>query len=130
MEPDATESLRQLRLGDQWEEQVAVVLDVECADDDLAPWRIGGPIPHPLDPDRWVEERQYVRNDARLALAAFRRRRAEVLALLGSLSASEWHRGGIHLGRGRLTLGDWVASLAGHDDNHLDQFHRALAGLP
>jgi hypothetical protein len=53
-----------------------------------------------------------------------------VLTLLESLSASEWQRGGIHLGRGRLTLGDWVASLAGHDDNHLDQFHRALAGRP
>ena len=49
---------------------------------------------------------------------------------LESLSASEWQRGGIHLGRGRLTLGDWVASLAGHDDNHLDQFHRTLAGRP
>ena len=82
------------------------------------------------DPDRWVEERQYVRNDARLALAAFRQRRAEVLTLLESLSVSEWQRGGIHLGRGRLTLGDWVVSLAGHDDNHLDQFHRALAGRP
>jgi DinB superfamily len=106
------------------------ILVLGATPDSLAPWRIGGSIPHPLDPDRWVEERQYVRNDARLALASFRRRRAEVLTLLESLSGSEWRRGGIHLGRGRLTLGDWVASLAGHDDNHLDQFHRALAGRP
>ena len=58
------------------------ILVLGATPDDLAPWRIGGSIPHPLDPDRWVEERQYVRNDARLALAAFRQRRAEVLTLL------------------------------------------------
>ncbi len=95
---------------------------------DLAPWRIGGSIGHPLDPERWAEERQYLRNDTREALAAFRRRRAEVLALLRSLSQTEWLRGGVHLSRGRLTLADWVASLAGHDDNHVAQLRRALEG--
>lgn len=96
--------------------------------EDLAAWRIGGSIGHPLDPDRWAEERQYLRNDAREALAAFRLRRAEVLALLRSLSPAEWRRGGIHLSRGRLTLADWVARLAAHDDNHVAQLHRALEG--
>src|SRR5215470_11105409 len=57
---------------------------------DLASWRIGGPIGHPLDPGRWAEERQYLRNDTREALAAFRRRRTEVLTLLGGLSPAEW----------------------------------------
>jgi hypothetical protein len=97
---------------------------------DLAPWRIGGAIGHPLDPQRWAEERQYLRADTREALAAFRRRRAEVLVLLRSLSPAEWRRGGIHLSRGRLTLGDWVARLAAHDDNHVAQLHRALEGRP
>jgi hypothetical protein len=95
---------------------------------DLLPWRIGGPIGHPLDPERWAEERQYLRNDPHEAVAALRRRRNEVLTLLRSLSASEWQRGGVHLSHGRLTLADWVASLAGHDDNHLDQLRRALEG--
>jgi DinB superfamily len=98
--------------------------------DDLAAWRIGGAIGHPLDPDRWAEDRQYLRNDAREALAAFQRRRGEVLSLLESLSPTEWHRVGVHPRRGRLTLADWVASLAGHDDNHLDQLGRALEGRP
>jgi len=97
---------------------------------DLAPWRIGGSIGHPLDPARWAEERQYLRNDTHEALAAFRRRRTEVLALLQSLSPAEWERGGIHLSQGRLTLADWVARLAAHDDNHLDQLRRALEGRP
>jgi len=104
------------------------ILVLGASADDLAPWRIGGAIGHPLDPDRWAEERQYARSDGREALAAFRRRRGEVLTLLRSLSPAEWERGGIHLSRGRLTLRDWVASLAAHDDNHLDQLRRALEG--
>ena len=91
---------------------------VGASAEELAAWRIGGAIGHPLDPGRWAEERQYLRNDTRTALAAFQRRRAEVLELLRSLSPTEWQRGGIHLSRGRLTLADWVARLAGHDDNH------------
>jgi hypothetical protein len=31
---------------------------------------------------------------------------------------------------GRLTLADWVATLASHDDNHVDQLRRALDGCP
>jgi hypothetical protein len=106
------------------------ILVVGASANDLQPWRIGGPIDHPLDPVRWAEERQYLRNDARPALAAFQRRRGEVLTLLRSLSPAEWQRGGVHLSRGRLTIADWVASLAAHDDNHLDQLARALEGRP
>ena len=97
---------------------------------DLASWRIGGSIGHPLDPERWAEERQYLPNDTREALAAFRRRRAEVLVLLRSLSPAEWQREGVHLSRGRLTLADWVARLTADDDNHVAQLHRALEGRP
>jgi DinB superfamily len=39
---------------------------------ELAPWRVGGAIGHPLDPARWAEERQYARNDPREALAPSR----------------------------------------------------------
>ena len=34
----------------------------------------------PAAPDRWAEDRQYLRNDAAEALGAFRRRREETLA--------------------------------------------------
>jgi DinB superfamily len=96
----------------------------------LATWGIGGPVGHPLDPDRWAEERQYVRSDAAEACAAFRRRRGELLALLEALSPAQWARGGVHVLRGRLGMGDWAASLAAHDDNHLGQLARALDGRP
>jgi hypothetical protein len=92
----------------------------------FVPWRL--PARHPLDPNVWAEERQYARSDPHEALAAFQKRRAEVVTLLGELSEAERQRGGIHLARGRLTLAQWAASLAGHDDNHLAQLERALEG--
>ena len=92
----------------------------------LARWGIGGAIGHPLDPDRWAEERQYARHDPAEALAAFVRRRRETITLLGGLTADQWRRGGIHQARGRMEMGEWVASLAGHDDNHLEQIKTPL----
>jgi DinB superfamily len=106
------------------------ILTLSATPEALAPWGIGGEVGHPLDPDRWAEERQYSRSDGIEALRAFRRRRSEVVALLDALSPRQWRRGGIHLARGRMELGDWVASLAGHDDNHLDQLRRAVEGRP
>jgi hypothetical protein len=84
----------------------------------------------PVDPDRWAEERQYARADAVAALAAFRRRREDSLAFLERLTPDQWRRGCLHPTLGRLTFADWTALLAGHDDNHLAQLTRALAGRP
>src|SRR5262249_59861864 len=95
-----------------------------------APWRGGGAIRPPLDRVRWAEDRQYARHDANEAHAAFARRREEVLTVLRSLPAEDWQRVGIHPARGRLTLRDWVTSLAAHDDNHLDPLRPGLEGRP
>jgi hypothetical protein len=84
----------------------------------------------PVDPDRWAADRQYLRNDAGEALAAFGRWREETLALLRTLAPEQWDRSGIHTVRGPMTLSDLVALLASEDDNHLDQLRRALAGRP
>ncbi len=82
----------------------------------------------PTTPDRWAEERQYLRNDAPLALAAFRARRDESLALLRTLTPEQWKRAGVHATRGAVTINDFVTLMAWHDDNHLDQLKRALEG--
>lgn len=95
---------------------------------DPAAWGIGGEVPVPLDADRWAEERQYLRNDTAAALAAFRRRRAEVLALLARLTPAEWARGSLHPAHGRVTFAEWTAGIAAHDDTHLAQLARALDG--
>jgi hypothetical protein len=81
-----------------------------------------------VSPDRWAEERQYLRNDVHDALAAFRRRRAESLAFLRALAPAQWRRAGIHATRGRFAIDDFVTLMAWHDDNHLAQLARALEG--
>ncbi|MBI4594631.1 MAG: DinB family protein [Candidatus Rokubacteria bacterium] len=81
-----------------------------------------------VDPERWAADRQYLRNDAAEALAAFRRRREETLGDFRKLSPGEWQRAGMHAARGRMTLDDMLAMMAWHDDNHLDQLKRAVEG--
>ncbi|HEV8584704.1 MAG TPA: DinB family protein [Methylomirabilota bacterium] len=82
------------------------------------------------DPDRWAEERQYLRNDAAEAVAAFRRRREDSLAFMKKLAPGDWERGGVHPIRGKVTLDGFLTLMAWHDDNHLDQLKRALEGKP
>jgi DinB family protein len=106
------------------------ILTLGATPEALARWGIGGAVGHPLDPDRWAEDRQYARQDPAGALEAFGRRRGEVVAVLDALSPRQWQRGGIHQARGRMAVGEWVASLAGHDDNHLAQLRRTLDGRP
>jgi hypothetical protein len=96
---------------------------------DQAAWGIVEGDALPLDPDRWAEERQYLRNDTGQALAALRLRRQETLALLGRLAPEQWGRGSVHVTLGRMTFADWVALIAAHDDKHLAQLRRALEGL-
>jgi uncharacterized damage-inducible protein DinB len=78
--------------------------------------------------DRIAEERQYLRNDAGEALAAFRRRRQETLEFFRKLTPAQWDRGAVHPVRGRISLDGFLALMAWHDDNHLDQLRRALDG--
>src|SRR5207237_6146237 len=51
------------------------ILTLSAHPEDLAGWGIGGAVGHPLDPDRWAEERLYSRDDPGHALAGFRRQR-------------------------------------------------------
>jgi len=83
------------------------------------------------NPDRWAEERQYFTNDGALALGAFTRRRGETLDFLRKLPPDGWARAGVHAdSRGRRTIDEFLSVMAWHDDNHLDQLRRALAGRP
>jgi uncharacterized damage-inducible protein DinB len=80
------------------------------------------------DADRLAEERQYLRNDAGEAVAAFRKRRAETVEMFRKLTPAEWQQGAIHPVRGRVTIDGFLSLMAWHDDNHLDQLTRALEG--
>ena len=83
------------------------------------------------NPARWAIERQYLRNDARRAAAVFESRREETLELLRGLSPESWTRAGHQVdSRGRRTVDDYLTVMAWHDENHLAQLARALAGRP
>ena len=82
----------------------------------------------PSTPDRWAEERQYLRNDVGEALSSFRKRRGDTLAFLRKLTPEQWNRAGLHPRRGRMTFEDFLTLIAWHDENHLDQLRRALDG--
>jgi hypothetical protein len=84
----------------------------------------------PSDVDRWAVGRQYIRCDAQESVDAFRTHRAENLDTFRKLTPEQWQRGGTHPARGRMTFDDFVSLLCFHDDNHLDQLSRALAGKP
>src|SRR5207249_3365497 len=72
-----------------------------------------------LDAERWVEERQYLRNDTVAALG-----------LLRALTPEQWRRGGLVPTGARVSFGALVAGSAAHDDTHLAQLARALDGRP
>ena len=78
--------------------------------------------------DRMAEDRQYLRNDTAQALATFRKRREETLQLFTKLGPAEWDKAGLHPVRGRISIDGFLALMAWHDDNHLDQLARALDG--
>ena len=82
-------------------------------------------------PGRWATERQYLRQDARAAAAAFAAQRTATLTLLEGLPDAAWSRAGHQVdSRGRRTVEDFVTVMAWHDENHLAQLHRALLGRP
>ena len=80
------------------------------------------------DTDRIALDRQYIRCDTAESIEAFRARRRETLEIFRGLTPEQWNRGGIHPQHGRLTFENFLAIMAWHDDNHLDQIERALAG--
>ena len=78
------------------------------------------------DTDRWAELREYIRQDAQLALKDFTRARLEQLALLENLSSGDWKRSARHAIFGPSRLDELVNISAGHDRLHLQQVNRML----
>jgi len=71
-----------------------------------------------IDGEALAVERDYARDDAGAALAAFAAARAKTLALIDGIAPSEWSRGAMFEGR-RITLRGLVHLLCSHDQQHL-----------
>lgn len=77
-----------------------------------------------FDQDAW-SRRLATCSEPQAALASWRTLRLSNLAILESLSESEWQRTGIHEELGELTLARLAEILAGHDEEHLPQLRLA-----
>ena len=81
----------------------------------------------PIDLERWAVERRYLEADPAAAFNAFRRIRAENLALLADARVEDLARIGAQPSGGLLSGFDLVVSWVTHDRLHLHQMVGTLA---
>ena len=79
----------------------------------------------PFDQDAWAAT--YSQNDAVMALVVFSAVRQWNVALIQGMSAADLTRTLNHPERGEMTVKVVVATMAGHDINHLGQIEKILA---
>jgi hypothetical protein len=112
---------------------VAEIL-AHLAEDEIATaWRYRQMIESPgcslsgFDQDIWARLGDYPSRDPADSLRLFTLVREANLRMLGSLSADEWQRHGVHAERGSITVQDLARHMAGHDANHLEQIRKILS---
>jgi hypothetical protein len=74
-------------------------------------------------------ERQYPDAPIGEVFAAFRNARAATVAMLASLTDSQWHRSGVFEGYGPVTVEGLVHFLCSHDHQHLAGLHWLLGQI-
>jgi uncharacterized damage-inducible protein DinB len=79
-----------------------------------------------FDQNEWARLGDYDSWNPREALETFRLLREANLRMLAKLTPQEWERFGVHSERGRMTVRDLVAQMAGHDMNHIGQVRHIL----
>lgn len=104
------------------------------AEDEIATaWRYRQMVEHSgielagFNQDLWAEIGNYSRRAPRESLMLFKLLRVGNLEFLSRLSTEQWKCFGIHAERGRITVGDLAAHMAGHDANHVEQIKRILS---
>jgi len=82
-----------------------------------------------ISPRTWIHETDYPDCAFRPSFRAYSRQRAELLALLETLSSEEWERGATFTGAGRLlerTVRSEASAIAIHERPHLRQIDEAV----
>ena len=112
---------------------VAEIL-AHLAEDEIATaWRYRQMVEHcgielaGFDQDLWARVGKYGERDPQDSLALFRLLRKANLDFLSGLSAEQWECFGIHVERGRVTVRELAAHMAGHDANHIAQVRSILS---
>lgn len=103
------------------------------AEDEIATgWRYRQMVEHSgielagFDQDLWAKMGNYGGRVPQESLALFKLLRGANLEFLRGLSAEQWDCFGVHAERGRITVLDLAAHMAGHDANHIEQIRRIL----
>ena len=103
------------------------------AEDEIATaWRYRQMVEHSgidlagFDQDMWARLGNYRDRAPSESLTLFRLLRQSNLAFLERLAPEQWECFGIHAERGRITVRDLAAHMAGHDANHIEQVRRIL----
>ena len=116
--------------ADKW--SVGEIL-AHLAEDEIATaWRYRQMVEHSgielagFNQDLWAKIGNYGGRAPRESLALFKLLRGANLEFLNGLSAEQWNCFGIHAERGRITVKDLAAHMAGHDANHVEQIKRIL----
>ncbi len=130
-QPDA--ALRRPPAAGKWS---AVTILAHVAEAELsASWRYRQMLERPgttlssFDQEEWARRADYGSWDPHEAIEMFRLLREANLRLLSGLTAEEWQRFGTHAERGRISVADLAAHMAGHDANHTDQIRRIVEGI-
>jgi uncharacterized damage-inducible protein DinB len=104
------------------------------AEDELASaWRYRQMVEHNgielagFDQDMWARVGDYASRVPQESLELFRLLRASNLQFLQRLTPEQWECFGIHAERGRITVRELAAHMAGHDINHIEQVRKILA---
>jgi hypothetical protein len=82
-----------------------------------------------VNPRTWIKSTDYPDLEFAPSLRAFRRQRAELLALLRPLPTAAWSRGATVTGAGKpleRTVLDYARWLANHERSHVKLITRAL----
>ena len=79
-----------------------------------------------FDQDLWAKMGSYAARVPQESLELFRLLRTANLQFLQQLSPEQWECFGIHAERGRITVRELAAHMAGHDINHVEQIRKIL----
>ena len=103
------------------------------AEDEIATaWRYrqmvehNGPALAGFDQDLWARLGDYGVRVPEESLTLFRLLRNSNLQFLSALNPEQWECFGMHAERGRITVRDLAAHMAGHDANHIEQIRNIL----
>lgn len=104
------------------------------ADDEISSaWRYRQMVEHNgielagFDQNLWARMGDYGSRAPHESLELFRLLRKANLQFLHQLTPEQWECFGVHAERGRITVKELAAHMAGHDANHVEQIRRLLS---